>query len=121
MEVVEDAILVDVEGVAVVMTHHTWELQEPESFLSQPFLHLGEGGGCGEDTMYYMQYLRLLYNKYKQDYARFVLWANKNKKLTIIIFYREYSRYTGTYPEDSYSSGFGGDPSLVNFDSFMSS
>eukprot|EP00091_Calanus_sinicus_P008608 TRINITY_DN20741_c0_g1_i1.p1 TRINITY_DN20741_c0_g1~~TRINITY_DN20741_c0_g1_i1.p1 ORF type:complete len:212 (+),score=35.08 TRINITY_DN20741_c0_g1_i1:183-818(+) len=55
---------------------------------------------------YYMQYLRLLYNKYKQEYAREYYYG---------------SRYTGTYPEDSYSSGLGGDPSLVNFDSFLSS
>jgi len=56
---------------------------------------------------YYMQYLRLLYNKYKKEYAR--------------EYYYGGSRYTGTYPEDVYSSGLGGDPSLGNFDTFLSS
>merc|ERR1711874_400785 len=53
---------------------------------------------------YYMQYLRLLYNKYKKEYAREYYYG---------------SRYTGTYPEDSFSSGLGDDPSLVNFDTFL--
>jgi len=52
---------------------------------------------------YYMQYLRLLYNKYKKEYAREYYYG---------------SRYTGTL-EDSLSSGLGDDPSLVNFDSFL--
>jgi len=53
---------------------------------------------------YYMQYLRLLYNKYKEEYAREYYYG---------------SRLTGTYPVDSVSSGLGDDPSLVNFDSFV--
>jgi len=52
---------------------------------------------------YYMQYLRLLYNKYKKEYAREYYYG---------------SSYTGTL-EDSLSSGLGDDPSLVNFDSFL--
>jgi len=59
---------------------------------------------------YYLQYLKLLYNKYKTEYTREYYYG---------------SRLTGNYPasivEDSYPSGLGRDPSLVDFDTFLSS
>jgi len=57
---------------------------------------------------YYLQYLKLLYNRYKTDYAREYYYG---------------SRYTGTYPtsvaDDVYASGLGGDPSLVDLGGFV--